>query len=182
MTDKSGKLAVTKTPNAVLPVVEGKTPVLTCDVWEVSVEGETEGKVFRRQVGRGENANYVGLRPSSHQSLNHLPPPSCAQHAYYIDYRNRCPSLISHTYPPPLSMPTTSTTAIAARTSSRPSWISWWTGAQCPRDTRQPCTSVDKGAVGHARIDWCVLEEGGGDDLQTAVLRSAGGKTLNPKP
>ena len=75
MTDKSGKLAVTKTPNAVLPVVEGKTPVLTCDVWEVSVEGETEGKVFRRQVGRGENANYVGLRPSSHQSLNHLPPP-----------------------------------------------------------------------------------------------------------
>lgn len=34
VTDKSGKLAVSKTPNAVLPVVEGKTPVLTCDVWE----------------------------------------------------------------------------------------------------------------------------------------------------
>lgn len=33
MTDKSGKLSVTKTPNAVVPVVEGKTPVLTMDVW-----------------------------------------------------------------------------------------------------------------------------------------------------
>lgn len=34
VTDKSGKLAISKTPNAVLPVVDGKTPVLTCDVWE----------------------------------------------------------------------------------------------------------------------------------------------------
>ena len=34
VTDKSGKLSITKTPNAVCPVVEGKTPVLTCDVWE----------------------------------------------------------------------------------------------------------------------------------------------------
>lgn len=34
MTDKSGKLSITKTPNAVLPVVEGKTPILTVDVWE----------------------------------------------------------------------------------------------------------------------------------------------------
>lgn len=34
VTDKSGKLSLSKTPNAVLPVVEGKTPVLTCDVWE----------------------------------------------------------------------------------------------------------------------------------------------------
>jgi len=33
VTDKSGKLSVTKTPNAVVPVVEGKTPVLTMDVW-----------------------------------------------------------------------------------------------------------------------------------------------------
>lgn len=32
--DKSGKLAITKTPNAVTPVVEGKTPILTVDVWE----------------------------------------------------------------------------------------------------------------------------------------------------
>ena len=37
VSDKAGKLSITKTPNAVLPVVEGKTPVLTCDVWEVSV-------------------------------------------------------------------------------------------------------------------------------------------------
>ena len=50
VTDKSGKLAVTKTPNAVLPVVEGKTPVLTCDVWEVSAVGEAKGKVWE---GRG---------------------------------------------------------------------------------------------------------------------------------
>jgi Fe-Mn family superoxide dismutase len=34
VTDKSGKLSVTKTPNAVVPVVEGKTPILTVDVWE----------------------------------------------------------------------------------------------------------------------------------------------------
>lgn len=35
VTDKSGKLSVTKSPNAVTPVVEGKTPILTVDVWEV---------------------------------------------------------------------------------------------------------------------------------------------------
>lgn len=34
VSDKSGKLSVTKTPNAVVPVVEGKTPILTVDVWE----------------------------------------------------------------------------------------------------------------------------------------------------
>lgn len=32
--DKSGKLSVTKTPNAELPLVTGNTPILTCDVWE----------------------------------------------------------------------------------------------------------------------------------------------------
>ncbi|PNH11408.1 Superoxide dismutase [Fe], chloroplastic [Tetrabaena socialis] len=32
--DKAGKLSISKTPNAVNPVVEGKTPILTCDVWE----------------------------------------------------------------------------------------------------------------------------------------------------
>jgi len=32
--DKSGKLSIEKTPNAVNPVVEGKTPILTMDVWE----------------------------------------------------------------------------------------------------------------------------------------------------
>eukprot|EP00878_Enallax_costatus_P001084 GHUV01001221.1.p1 GENE.GHUV01001221.1~~GHUV01001221.1.p1 ORF type:complete len:207 (+),score=81.04 GHUV01001221.1:237-857(+) len=32
--DKSGKLSIEKTPNAVTPVVEGKTPILTMDVWE----------------------------------------------------------------------------------------------------------------------------------------------------
>lgn len=32
--DKSGKLTIEKTPNAVTPVVEGKTPILTMDVWE----------------------------------------------------------------------------------------------------------------------------------------------------
>lgn len=31
--DKSGKLSIEKTPNAVTPVVEGKTPILTMDVW-----------------------------------------------------------------------------------------------------------------------------------------------------
>ena len=35
VTDSSGKLSISKTPNAVLPVVDGKTPVLTVDVWEV---------------------------------------------------------------------------------------------------------------------------------------------------
>lgn len=34
VTDSSGKLSISKTPNAVLPVVDGKTPVLTVDVWE----------------------------------------------------------------------------------------------------------------------------------------------------
>uniref|UniRef100_A0A7S0N9X5 Superoxide dismutase n=1 Tax=Chlamydomonas leiostraca TaxID=1034604 RepID=A0A7S0N9X5_9CHLO len=34
VSDKSGKLSITKTPNAVTPVVEGKTPILTVDVWE----------------------------------------------------------------------------------------------------------------------------------------------------
>jgi len=34
VTDKSGKLSLEKTPNAVTPVVEGKTPILTMDVWE----------------------------------------------------------------------------------------------------------------------------------------------------
>eukprot|EP00879_Flechtneria_rotunda_P001514 GHRR01001671.1.p1 GENE.GHRR01001671.1~~GHRR01001671.1.p1 ORF type:complete len:178 (+),score=70.54 GHRR01001671.1:35-535(+) len=34
VTDKSGKLSIEKTPNAVNPVVEGKTPILTMDVWE----------------------------------------------------------------------------------------------------------------------------------------------------
>ncbi|GLI66069.1 hypothetical protein VaNZ11_009788 [Volvox africanus] len=32
--DKSGQLSLSKTPNAVTPVVEGKTPILTVDVWE----------------------------------------------------------------------------------------------------------------------------------------------------
>jgi Fe-Mn family superoxide dismutase len=32
--DKSGKLSIEKTPNAVTPVVDGKTPILTMDVWE----------------------------------------------------------------------------------------------------------------------------------------------------
>jgi len=32
--DKAGKLTISKTPNAVNPVVEGKTPILTVDVWE----------------------------------------------------------------------------------------------------------------------------------------------------
>ncbi|KAF6252922.1 iron-superoxide dismutase [Scenedesmus sp. NREL 46B-D3] len=32
--DKAGKLTVEKTPNAVTPIVEGKTPILTMDVWE----------------------------------------------------------------------------------------------------------------------------------------------------
>jgi Fe-Mn family superoxide dismutase len=34
VTDKSGKLSIEKSPNAVTPVVEGKTPILTMDVWE----------------------------------------------------------------------------------------------------------------------------------------------------
>nr|QBY35575.1 chloroplast iron superoxide dismutase 1 [Dunaliella salina] len=34
VTDKSGKLSIAKTPNAVVPVVEGKSPILTVDVWE----------------------------------------------------------------------------------------------------------------------------------------------------
>lgn len=32
--DQSGKLSVTKTPNAELPLVTGNTAILTCDVWE----------------------------------------------------------------------------------------------------------------------------------------------------
>ncbi|KAG2432965.1 hypothetical protein HXX76_008693 [Chlamydomonas incerta] len=32
--DKAGKLSISKSPNAVNPVVEGKTPILTVDVWE----------------------------------------------------------------------------------------------------------------------------------------------------
>lgn len=35
VTDKSGKLSISKTPNAVLPYVEGVTAIATCDVWEV---------------------------------------------------------------------------------------------------------------------------------------------------
>jgi Fe-Mn family superoxide dismutase len=34
VTDKDGKLSITKTANAVTPVVEGKSPILTVDVWE----------------------------------------------------------------------------------------------------------------------------------------------------
>jgi Fe-Mn family superoxide dismutase len=34
LNSEKGKLSITKTPNAVLPVVDGKTPVLTMDVWE----------------------------------------------------------------------------------------------------------------------------------------------------
>lgn len=33
-TDKAGKLSISKTPNAVNPVVDGKSPILTMDVWE----------------------------------------------------------------------------------------------------------------------------------------------------
>lgn len=32
--EASGKLAITSTSNASTPVTEGKTPLLTCDVWE----------------------------------------------------------------------------------------------------------------------------------------------------
>ncbi len=32
--NKSGKLEITKTPNAQTPLTQGKTPLLTCDVWE----------------------------------------------------------------------------------------------------------------------------------------------------
>ena len=32
--DKSGKLVIESTPNQDTPVMEGKTPVLGCDVWE----------------------------------------------------------------------------------------------------------------------------------------------------
>lgn len=34
VSDASGKLSVSKTPNAELPLVTGNTPILTCDVWE----------------------------------------------------------------------------------------------------------------------------------------------------
>ncbi|KAG1677563.1 hypothetical protein FOA52_014461 [Chlamydomonas sp. UWO 241] len=34
VSDSAGKLSISKTPNAVLPVVEGLTPIVTCDVWE----------------------------------------------------------------------------------------------------------------------------------------------------
>lgn len=34
MSDKAGKLTVEKTPNAVTPIAEGRTPILTMDVWE----------------------------------------------------------------------------------------------------------------------------------------------------
>jgi len=34
VTDKAGKLSITKTPNAENPVVHGQTPILTVDVWE----------------------------------------------------------------------------------------------------------------------------------------------------
>ncbi|MEW5300053.1 MAG: hypothetical protein WDW38_002884 [Sanguina aurantia] len=33
-TDKAGKLSIGKTPNAVNPLVDGKSPILTADVWE----------------------------------------------------------------------------------------------------------------------------------------------------
>jgi hypothetical protein len=39
VSDSAGKLSISKTPNAVLPVVEGKTALLTCDVWEVRTIG-----------------------------------------------------------------------------------------------------------------------------------------------
>eukprot|EP00798_Chlamydomonas_sp_ICE-L_P013677 gene13677-19565_t len=32
--DSAGKLSIAKTPNAVNPKIDGKTPLLTCDVWE----------------------------------------------------------------------------------------------------------------------------------------------------
>jgi Fe-Mn family superoxide dismutase len=32
--DKAGKLSIEKTPNAATPIAEGRTPVLTMDVWE----------------------------------------------------------------------------------------------------------------------------------------------------
>ncbi|KAF8054759.1 hypothetical protein HT031_006941 [Scenedesmus sp. PABB004] len=34
VTDKAGKLTIEKTPNAVTPIAEGRTPILTMDVWE----------------------------------------------------------------------------------------------------------------------------------------------------
>ena len=43
MKDGSGKLSITKTPNAENPVVHGQVPLLTIDVWEHAYVSGTSG-------------------------------------------------------------------------------------------------------------------------------------------
>jgi hypothetical protein len=75
VTDKAGKLAVEKTPNAVTPLVEGKTPILTMDVWEHAYYLDVQN---RRWAGGGRGLQEHAAACSAVQhSLALRPARSC---------------------------------------------------------------------------------------------------------
>ena len=99
------------------------------------VGGERTQTEIRLQFSCTQSSPPSSLPRSKPFSLTH-PPPQTSSYTFPLlspGHRLNFPSCA-----PSCSMPTTLITATAARTSSRPSLTSWWTGTLCLSAMRQP--------------------------------------------